>query len=854
MTPDTQDSEAAVNHNDRQGEDVTFFSEVSVTWQQEWTLENEDEQDHQLGHSKEEPGLHFTPWQNDGLQTNRNTAVNGVSSIMLSSLSHDGVDRENMDLASQNADLNGVANSASADDASLEDVDDDDSIYDGNKTYGEKDEDESSRLEKIRQDLAAKASVLRRERIRQRADHQLDHLNKEEDSSAQDTSIAQLLRRFRQGDPADRKDRSNVESLFWWSRGNEDGTPRQRESPRTLDHYFQSTKMPANSKTSSEPPGVSLGSPIRQTLQHENNIHAKSLSHVKDKDSLVDVNKHGRSLNKTSSRGRRLHDVSNSSGEDESDFLNRSMEIATQTQTNVVESAVMTSPSLLQSPQSFLNGTRREKLIQTTRPKRVRVLWDIENVQVPHNLPTFEVARALHQKSTDLALDLWGDDAASMIGGPQCRVYCFHDPFKRTLNLVERKELVSAFVTLVDIGKDKAGMADLLIVQELNMIMQDFAASEVLIVLVSSDTDFVPAIQNAALQGYNIACIGSFRDSKSTAFRVYREFAWKLLDWHSIIADVEQRSPVKGQVKSEPRGKPPRPGNGHKKSRSNSNRSSSSQPNESRRRSGSTASAEQNKSKPSVNGQLQGSVQTTSNGVETPSKGEKTHNLPLAQSQLNLDIHKQNSVKTNTKGSPTGAEHVISMSTNTDRTACTEEPTSEKSAPERLSPKRKTDQVILGGEHQHPNPTTPRCQPNKPIMPLSENLQAPDNSVDVGKSDHSKADKSTEAQGKKIQHIEVNTDQSTPNNEERVRKESVLQLRSELIKRLQLSEPRPSTSSRYASISTAPKALTPGPSSKGSLWLPTREERVAEDAVFAQIRSLQQRIEQELAGIKALRD
>ncbi|GBG25822.1 Hypothetical Protein FCC1311_020412 [Hondaea fermentalgiana] len=330
-------------------------------------------------------------------------------------------------------------------------------------------------------------------------EHALDAIRRDLKVDQGNTSIAQLLRRFRKEAPVARTERADITNLFWWSDVKKTSQAVPRASGVTLSQQ-ENSQSPALREKRRSPPR--LLDP--QSLEVQVQANEPSVATSPAQTSPLDIGHRSLSFD---SQSRRALDHGSSK-----------------------------------------EGKRR---------KRVRVLWDIENVHVPHNLPAFEVARALSHKAEELAKVLWGNDVDIHADGPLSRIFCFYDPFKKTLSRVDRKELVSAFVTLVDIGKDKAGMADLLIVQELNMIMQDFPASEVLIILVSGDTDFVPTIRNAAYQGYNVACLGSFKDAKSTAYRVYREFAWKVLDWESILTHVQPtvtipKTPRRGNSKKSP--------------------------------------------------------------------------------------------------------------------------------------------------------------------------------------------------------------------------------------------------------------------------------------------------------------
>jgi len=190
--------------------------------------------------------------------------------------------------------------------------------------------------------------------------------------------------------------------------------------------------------------------------------------------------------------------------------------------------------------------------LSTKKKKRIRVLWDIENVTLRKKYPTFEMARCISQFAKHLGKELWKDDFDE--GSLQIKMFCYHEPFKKTLSAKDRKELASAMVTLIDVGKDKMGAADQLIIQDLELIMDDFEAEDTLVLLLSGDTDFLPVIRKMKQQGYHLACVQLIRHRENTAHKSFVEFCWKVFDF-----DQEIMSKLEKKNKSPPVVSPPPP-------------------------------------------------------------------------------------------------------------------------------------------------------------------------------------------------------------------------------------------------------------------------------------------------------
>ena len=186
--------------------------------------------------------------------------------------------------------------------------------------------------------------------------------------------------------------------------------------------------------------------------------------------------------------------------------------------------------------------------------KRVRLLWDVENVGIPGRKSAFSMANVLLELSARLGHELWRQRAGGQtaVEPPACRLFVYHNPAKSTLSRIARKELVAAAAVLVDVGKDKVGASDLAIMSEMETVADDWDPEDVLLVLISSDTDFVDTIRRLAQRGFRVAVVRTnYAGAGSLAASSFEHAAWRVLDFNdSVLSLAADRLPGHSDTES----------------------------------------------------------------------------------------------------------------------------------------------------------------------------------------------------------------------------------------------------------------------------------------------------------------
>eukprot|EP00516_Mucochytrium_quahogii_P005944 CAMPEP_0203748310 /NCGR_PEP_ID=MMETSP0098-20131031/3233_1 /ASSEMBLY_ACC=CAM_ASM_000208 /TAXON_ID=96639 /ORGANISM=" , Strain NY0313808BC1" /LENGTH=669 /DNA_ID=CAMNT_0050637021 /DNA_START=835 /DNA_END=2845 /DNA_ORIENTATION=- len=317
------------------------------------------------------------------------------------------------------------------------------------------------------------------------------------------TSVSRLIQRFREVEPTSRQDRGNVRELFWWL----SDTDKRERVDRGVGEATVEVQCEQSTQTKLVEGKQSTGNIVAEVALSE------------------DVG--GLTVEKECEHSTRTQQVHEQQGTENAlaqlpyvllapgdiDCASKSS-VTLDGGVQIEGSNESASASHSKVENSPVYGPVHSKV----KRKWIRVMWDVENVQIPKSKCAFSVAQEISKSLIDLGKALWPGQQDNI----QCRIFCFHNPAHRTLSMVQRKELVSAFVTLIDIGKSKADK-------------QDFSAEDLLIGLISSDTDFIPTIQRYSRIGYRFANIYRPVHEFSLAQNMYETYAWVCLDWETCI-------------------------------------------------------------------------------------------------------------------------------------------------------------------------------------------------------------------------------------------------------------------------------------------------------------------------------
>ncbi len=392
------------------------------------------------------------------------------------------------------------------------------------------------------------------------------------------SSIAKLIERFRTAPPTEPEARSSIVDLVWWSKAASPASGVQPRAPfdhpeaqlEPRHHFYQPQqgqcpRTELTSSTQARLGSVVVEEPERQEQQQ------RWPREVAISDPLPALYPEMRSVDTsdppspTASGGSRggeaAHSLCKAStgaqdaapyihpicGDDDGGANGRGRAQCTEADVaGVAVDAGIVANSPGCTPCSSASTVHAQSAGALSR-KRVRLLWDVENVSIPARKSAFSMATVLLGLSARLGLELWrqGADLPATTEPPACRLFVYHNPEKHTLSRIARKELVAAAAVLVDVGKDKIGAADLAIMSEMETVASDWDPEDVLLVLISSDTDFVDTIRRLAQRGFRVAVLrANYAGAGSLAASSFELAAWRVLDFQdSVLSLTADRLP-----------------------------------------------------------------------------------------------------------------------------------------------------------------------------------------------------------------------------------------------------------------------------------------------------------------------
>jgi len=187
----------------------------------------------------------------------------------------------------------------------------------------------------------------------------------------------------------------------------------------------------------------------------------------------------------------------------------------------------------------------REKYRENHPVKRVRIMWDIENVPVPKNIGAVRVVQALQEY---LALKSYGGCGIQTLTYAFTVDYALKEHGETVLSKQCRLDLHEVRVTII-LCKDKREEADKMIVHQINeqkSVLDFLPKEETVFVLITSDKDFTAICQQLFNAGYVVVVVHDAPPHTNHATKMEMYSSEKLL-WKDVL-DLARQTPAPKDV------------------------------------------------------------------------------------------------------------------------------------------------------------------------------------------------------------------------------------------------------------------------------------------------------------------